>query len=77
MKLLIKLAKSKKDPVNLSAEELSAAAKEIMKETDVKGILKTMKNEYKEVKDEEISIDESDADEYSEEFTEDEVAEEK
>lgn len=75
MKLLIKLAKSKKDPVNLSAEELSAAAKEIMKETDVKGILKTMKNEYKEVKDEKISIDESDADEYSEEFTEDEVAE--
>lgn len=73
MKLLIKLAKSKKDPLNLSAEELSDVAKETMKETDVKGILKTMKNEYKEVKDEKISIDESDADEYSDEFDEQKI----
>ncbi len=66
MKLLTKMIKSKKDLASTSEEELKKAADEAIKEEDIKTLLEDAKKEYKSVKDQNIKIDESDADEFKE-----------
>ena len=75
MKVLTKMFKNQQDPTTFSAENLSDIAKETMSKMDMKGILKNLKSEYKEAKDEKIEIDESDSEEYSEGFSEEEIPE--
>lgn len=67
MKILTKMFQSKVDPTSVSFEELTKIAKETTDSTDMKELLKEIKNEYKTAKDEKIEIDESDSEEYLEE----------